>query len=65
VVEEDRNHLQREKTTNAKRVALKEALGEADAQGHEVYGSNPTVEAAEKWVNEAANLIGAALQHRS
>jgi hypothetical protein len=32
VVEEDRNHLQREKTTSAKRVALKEALGEAEEE---------------------------------
>jgi hypothetical protein len=32
VVEEDRNHLQREKTSNAKRVALKEALGEAEEE---------------------------------
>lgn len=60
-VERERDQLQREKTTNEKRIALKDALGNASEEGQRLHANNPTVEAAEKWANDTADLIGAAL----
>jgi hypothetical protein len=60
-VEKERDKLREGKTTRDKRAALKDALATLDERGHEVYTGNPSVEEAEKWVNDAGRLIYDAL----
>ena len=60
-VEGERDLLRRGRTTREKRIALKDALGDAIEKGQELHASDPTTEDAEKWVNDTAVLIWAAL----
>lgn len=60
-IEGERDRLQKERTTNEKRTALKDALGNASEEGQRLHADSPTKEAAEKWVNDTADLLEAAL----
>lgn len=60
-VEGERDELRRGRTTGERRGALKDALAEADESGHGLHASNPSMEAARKWVTQVHNLIEAGL----
>ncbi len=60
-VEGERDKLRNGRTTSDRRVALKDALGTASERGQQLHASDPSVEDAERWVNDTAGLIEAAL----
>ncbi len=60
-LERERDKLRAERTTHERRRAFKDALAVADKKGAELHASNPSVEDAERWATETADLIEAAL----
>jgi hypothetical protein len=61
VVEGERDRLRKGKTTNEKRMELKELLAMADEGGERLHAADPSMDDAREWVTRTHNLIEASL----